>query len=119
MSSYYIYQKELVQSVIQSGMVDHLIVNNEFMKLEIHNENNISLKDISVIHHHWDPRISTAQKENQSNLTFGFLGSVAALSEIWSLSAVSFDRFKCVHHPLDAEKRITKSEVRVRSNLPS
>jgi hypothetical protein len=76
----YIYQKELVQSVIQSGTVDHLIVNNEFMKLEIHNENNISLKDISVIHHHWDPRISTARKENQSNLTFGFLGSVASLA---------------------------------------
>jgi hypothetical protein len=76
----YIYQKELVQSVIQSGAVDHLIVNNEFMKLEIHNENNISLKDISVIHHHWDPRISTARKENQSNLTFGFLGSVASLA---------------------------------------
>lgn len=76
----YIYQKELVQSVIQSGVVDHLIVNNEFMKLEIHNENNISSKDISVIHHHWDPRISTARKENQSNLTFGFLGSVASLA---------------------------------------
>jgi hypothetical protein len=76
----YIYQKELVQSVIQSGVVNHVIVNNEFMKLEIHNENNISLKDISVIHHHWDPRISTAQKENQSNLTFGFLGSVASLA---------------------------------------
>jgi hypothetical protein len=76
----YIYQKELVQSVIQTEVINHLIVNNEFMKLEIHKENNISLKDISVIHHHWDPRISTAQKENQSNLTFGFLGSVASLA---------------------------------------
>lgn len=75
----YIYQKELVQSVIQDGVINHLIVNNEFMKLEIHKENNISLNDISVIHHHWDPRISTARKENQSNLTFGFLGSVASL----------------------------------------
>ncbi len=76
----YIYQKELVQSVIQDGVVNHLIVNNEFMKLEIHKENNISLNDISVIHHHWDPRIATAKKENQSNLTFGFLGSVASLA---------------------------------------
>ena len=76
----YIYQKELVQSAIQSRLVYHLIVNNEFMKLQIHKENNISLKDISVIHHHWDPRISTARKENQSNLTFGFLGSVASLA---------------------------------------
>jgi hypothetical protein len=76
----YIYQKELVKFVIQNGVVNHLIVNNEFMKLQIHNENNISLKDISVIHHHWDPRISTARKENQSNLTFGFLGSVASLA---------------------------------------
>tara|TARA_B100001057_G_scaffold416079_1_gene433922 strand:- start:310 stop:1254 length:945 start_codon:yes stop_codon:yes gene_type:complete len=76
----YIYQKELVQSVIKSGKVNHVIVNNEFMKSEIHNENKISLNDISVIHHHWDPRITAAKKENQSNLTFGFLGSVASLA---------------------------------------
>ena len=41
----------------------------------------------------------------------GFFGSVGALSEIWSLSVVSFDRFQGVHHPLNSEKRITKSQV--------
>ena len=41
----------------------------------------------------------------------GFLGSVGALSEIWSLCAVSLDRFKGVHHPLNSEKRITKFQV--------
>ena len=43
----------------------------------------------------------------------GFVGSVAALSEIWSLSAVSFDRFKCVHNPLNRSKRIKTSEVKI------
>ena len=42
----------------------------------------------------------------------GFLGSVAALAEIWSLAAVSFDRFKGIHYPLDNQKRTTKVQVR-------
>ena len=47
----------------------------------------------------------------------GFIGSVAALSEIWSLSAVSFDRFKCVHNPLNRSKRIKTSEVKISIEL--
>ena len=41
----------------------------------------------------------------------GFFGSVAALSEIWSLAAVSFDRFKGIHSPLDNQKRTTNAQV--------
>ena len=41
----------------------------------------------------------------------GFLGTVAALSEIWSLSVVSLDRFRYIHYPLQYEKKITKSQV--------
>ena len=47
----------------------------------------------------------------------GFVGSVASLAEIWSLSAVSFDRFKGVLYPLNNEKRITKSQVNFESFL--
>ena len=47
----------------------------------------------------------------------GFTGSVAALSEIWSLSAVSFDRFKCVHNPLNRSKQIKTSEVKISIGL--
>ena len=46
--------------------------------------------------------------------TSGFLGSVAALAEIWSLAAVSFDRFKGIHYPLDNQKRTTNTQVSFR-----
>ena len=41
----------------------------------------------------------------------GFLGSVAVLAEIWSLAAVSFDRFKGIHYPLNNLKRTTNNQV--------
>ena len=43
--------------------------------------------------------------------TSGFLGSIAALSQIWSIAAVAFDRFKGIHYPLDAQKRTTNAQV--------
>ena len=42
---------------------------------------------------------------------YGFVSSVAALAEIWSLSAVSFDRLQAIYHPLDAGRRIKTSQV--------
>lgn len=75
----YIYQKDLVNNIIKSRLIDHLILNNEYMKSEICIQNKLETNFVSVIHHHWDPRISNAIKENQSNLTFGYLGSVASL----------------------------------------
>ena len=41
----------------------------------------------------------------------GFLGSVAALAQIWSIAAVSYDRFKGIHYPLDSQKRMTNTQV--------
>ena len=75
----YIYQKDSVNHIINSKLINHLIVNNEYMKSEICIQNKLETNFVSVIHHHWDPRILNATKENQSNLTFGFLGSVASL----------------------------------------
>ena len=43
----------------------------------------------------------------------GVLGTIAALSEIWSLSAVSFDRFIGIQYPLSAQKRTSKVQVRL------
>ena len=43
---------------------------------------------------------------------YGFNASVAALAEIWSLAAVSYDRLIAINHPLQTGKRITKSRVR-------
>lgn len=76
----FIYNKRMVDEAIKSKLLDRIIVNNSSMKLEISKEYNISLDDILVIHHNWDPRIANAIKENQNNLTFGYLGSVASLS---------------------------------------
>ena len=44
----------------------------------------------------------------------GFMGSVAALSEIWSLSVVSYDRYCGVCYPLHPEKKISKSQVQIK-----
>jgi hypothetical protein len=75
----YIYQKDSVNHIINSKLIDHLIVNNEYMKSEICIQNKLETNFVSVIHHHWDPRISNAKKINQDELRFGFLGSVASL----------------------------------------
>ena len=76
----YIYQRESIKELIESKVLDHMLVNNNYMKSEIIEQNKISPDNISIIHHHWDPRVSTATKENQNNLTFGYLGSVASLA---------------------------------------
>ena len=41
----------------------------------------------------------------------GFIGSVGAFAEIWSLTAVSYDRFLATNYPLQTWKRINKSQV--------
>lgn len=74
----YIYKFSKVQKLLNGNIVDHVIVNNSFMKNEIKETTNFK-GNISVIHHHWDPRISNAKKINQDELRFGFLGSVASL----------------------------------------
>jgi len=76
----YVYQNRSIKDLIKSKTLDHFIVNNNYMKSEIVEQNKISPDDISVIYHHWDPRVSTAIKQNQNNLTFGYLGSVASLT---------------------------------------
>lgn len=75
----YIYQKDLVNQIIENRLVCHFIVNNEYMKSEICNQTKLATNFVSVIPHHWDPRILNTRKENQSNLTFGYLGSVVSL----------------------------------------
>ena len=42
---------------------------------------------------------------------YGFFATISALAEIWSLTAVSFDRLQAINNPLNAQKRITKSQV--------
>tara|TARA_B100001964_G_C14177872_1_gene574719 strand:- start:36 stop:992 length:957 start_codon:yes stop_codon:yes gene_type:complete len=74
----YIYKFSKVQKLLNENIVDHVIVNNSFMKNEIKETTNFK-GNVLVIHHHWDPRISSAKKINQDELRFGFLGSVASL----------------------------------------
>ena len=42
---------------------------------------------------------------------YGFFATISALAEIWSLTAVSFDRLQAINNPLNAQKRISKSQV--------
>ena len=41
----------------------------------------------------------------------GFFGSVAALAQIWSIAAVSYDRCRGIHNPLSTHKRTTNAQV--------
>ena len=41
----------------------------------------------------------------------GFIGSVAALSEILSLATVSLDRFLVIQYPLSKRKQFSKNQV--------
>ncbi|XP_059081871.1 rhodopsin, GQ-coupled-like [Tigriopus californicus] len=43
----------------------------------------------------------------------GFVGTVGALAEIWSLTAIAVDRLKAIYHPLQKKKRLNKKEVGV------
>ena len=42
---------------------------------------------------------------------YGVCSSVGAFAEIWSLAAVSWDRYQAVFNPFNQLKRITKSQV--------
>ena len=48
---------------------------------------------------------------NKGCQIYGFLGTISALAEIWSLTAVSIDRLQAIINPLDGHKRISKSQV--------
>ncbi|TRY67584.1 hypothetical protein TCAL_08042 [Tigriopus californicus] len=43
----------------------------------------------------------------------GFVGTVGALAEIWSLTAIAVDRLKAIYHPLQKKKRLNKKEALV------
>ena len=47
------------------------------------------------------------------------MGSTAALSEIWFLAAVSYDRFSGIHHPLDTQKRTSNKQVCCKRSTPN
>ena len=42
---------------------------------------------------------------------YGVISTTAALAEVWSLAAVSLDRALAIYHPLNPNKRFTKSQV--------
>ena len=42
---------------------------------------------------------------------YGFVSSTAALAEIWSLSAISYDRLNTIMYPLNRAKRLKKYQV--------
>ena len=42
---------------------------------------------------------------------YGFTATISSLAEIWSLTAVSVDRLQAIMNPLNAQKRISKSQV--------
>jgi hypothetical protein len=75
----YLPNKNYVQDLLNRNVFNGLIVNNLYMKDEIEKTTEF-LGKIFVLHHHWDPRLETAKKIDQSELKFGFFGSLASLN---------------------------------------
>ena len=48
---------------------------------------------------------------------YGFTATISSLAEIWSLTAVSVDRLQSIMNPLNAQKRISKSQVLILESL--
>ena len=48
---------------------------------------------------------------------YGFTATISSLAEIWSLTAVSVDRLQAIMNPLNAQKRISKSQVLILESL--
>ena len=74
----YVYQKNHIDTILQKGLIDGLIVNSSYMK-QYFKENLKFTKEIFVIHHHWDPCFDIVKKIDQDVLKFGYIGSIASL----------------------------------------
>lgn len=75
----YLPNKKYIQDLLNRNIFNGLIVNNFYMKADIEKTTEF-LGNIFVLHHHWDPRLETAKKINQSELKLGFFGSLASLN---------------------------------------
>jgi len=42
---------------------------------------------------------------------YGFWGTLGALGEIWSLSAITYDRYQSILYPLNTSKRLGTNQV--------
>jgi len=74
----YVYNKNKLIHCIKSNLLDIIIVNNNFMKLEIEKMNE-NIKVI-VIYHHYDPIYKTIPVYEPETFTFGYIGSLASLN---------------------------------------
>lgn len=74
----YVYNKKKIIHCIKSNLLDIIIVNNNFMKLEIEKMNE-NIKVI-VIYHHYDPIYKTIPIYEPEVFTFGYIGSLATLN---------------------------------------
>ena len=77
---------------------------------------NRSMKSLSKILHVWYiyillHRLSYYICFIKGCQIYGFTATISSLAEIWSLTAVSVDRLQAILNPLNAQKRISKSQV--------
>ena len=74
----YIYKPELVTDILNSNIINTVIVNNKFTVNHIYKNTKFN-GSVKVIYHHWDPIYNTAILNNQDKLTFGYMGSLPSL----------------------------------------
>jgi len=48
---------------------------------------------------------------------YGFIGTLGALGEIWSLTAITYDRHQSILHPLNTSKRLKTKQVKFLKNV--
>ena len=73
-----VYRKKEVLSLIKDNIIDRIIVNNNYMKLEID-----SIKEFigtsHVVYHHYDRKYYDIKPYCNDELSFGYMGSIASL----------------------------------------
>jgi len=74
----YLYNKNEIDKILDTKLIDTLIVNNNYMKNEIRNNINF-LGNIEIIYHHYDIIFEKNILINQNQLTFGYMGSLGSL----------------------------------------
>jgi len=74
----YLYNKDIVEEGLNNNLYDKIIVNNDYMKNYFKTNTKFN-GEISVIHHHWDPRLSLTTTETDDKLIFGYMGSIKSL----------------------------------------
>lgn len=89
---------------------DAVIVNSEYMKqyFEVN-----GVKNVHVVHHHWDDRLLQVEQQYQQQARFGYIGSIASLKHSKNLlhGKTLFEQYGVLSVDADRPEQIDKMIV--------